>query len=495
MFNFKVMNRALNDSDLKEAFRMLYYIVNKCSLKNSNSVKIYDAELDLSLKFSRSTTKRLTRKLEDRGYIIKTVNGTSENKMANTYTLVEEDTTSTDELCEDENKIQPRTKCHTKGVKNEPLKDVKNGDKNVALNNNGVKIETIFESKNESKNEPLKNNKKINKNIIDSNRIITDHTIAKMENITNTNIDEEFASFVELTNDNEIEINGTKIHTIPVEDKFTITDNNTSIEDANNDIVQPAKVEIRANKENVESEVRTNTENDNLTSTVELSLTEYLQQQAEDQNTLMEEIKSASSVSRYNKEEQQRYTDIFSKTKNLIEEWYHTHDTRTKGEIETYIKVIDLMYRSGNISTKQHQTATEKLTNHFNKLLKGYSELHKNNPTISVINCSAAAPAAKIENKAPQSRETRSDVQVNVESAENDQEVVKIANMAFLNRECRGTNRKFDENTLFHLIDVINSDFDDKETKLYWLDRYFNGVTHKFQWYIDLKKEQAYKSI
>ena len=39
MFNFNVMNRALNDSDLSDkAFRMLYAITNYCSLKNSNTV-------------------------------------------------------------------------------------------------------------------------------------------------------------------------------------------------------------------------------------------------------------------------------------------------------------------------------------------------------------------------------------------------------------------------------------------------------------------------
>ena len=128
MFNFKVMNRALNDAELKEAFRMLYYITNKCSLKNSNSVDIYDAEFELALKISHSTTKRLTRKLEDRGYLIKTINGTSENKLANTYTLVEVNDTPTDSLC------------------NETNNEIKN------------------ESKNEFKNDPLKNNNKIIKN-------------------------------------------------------------------------------------------------------------------------------------------------------------------------------------------------------------------------------------------------------------------------------------------------------------------------------------------
>ncbi len=93
MFNFNLMNRALKDAELKDAFRMLYYIVNKCSLKNSMSVEIFDAEFELALSISPRSTCRFTKKLEERGYIKKEVRGTSQNKLANTYTLIDVDTT------------------------------------------------------------------------------------------------------------------------------------------------------------------------------------------------------------------------------------------------------------------------------------------------------------------------------------------------------------------------------------------------------------------
>ena len=91
MFNFNLMNRALKDAELKDAFRMLYYIVNKCSLKNSMSVEIFDAEFELALSISPRSTCRFTKKLEERGYIKKEVRGTSQNKLANIYTLIDID--------------------------------------------------------------------------------------------------------------------------------------------------------------------------------------------------------------------------------------------------------------------------------------------------------------------------------------------------------------------------------------------------------------------
>ena len=93
MFNFNLMNRAIKDAELKDAFRMLYYIVNKCSLKNSMSVEIFDAEFELALSISPRSTCRFTKKLEERGYIKKEVRGTSQNKLANIYTLINIDTT------------------------------------------------------------------------------------------------------------------------------------------------------------------------------------------------------------------------------------------------------------------------------------------------------------------------------------------------------------------------------------------------------------------
>ena len=166
MFNFNLMNRALNDSNLSDkAFRMLYTIINYCSLKNSNSVEVHNAHLMMVLNSSERHIRRLTNELVEKGYITKKVNGTSQNKLANTYTLidVEVNDTPTDSLCND----------ITKGAKNVPLTD--RGHKSDA------------------QNVPLKNNNKINKkynihvNIHDNMNTGNN----KIEDINNINLNKE----------------------------------------------------------------------------------------------------------------------------------------------------------------------------------------------------------------------------------------------------------------------------------------------------------------
>ena len=106
MFNFNLMSRALNDSNLSDkAFRMLYTIINYCSLKNSNSVEVHNAHLMMVLNSSERHIRRLTNELVEKGYITKKINGTSQNKLANTYTLidVEVNDTPTDSLCNETN--------------------------------------------------------------------------------------------------------------------------------------------------------------------------------------------------------------------------------------------------------------------------------------------------------------------------------------------------------------------------------------------------------
>ena len=140
MFNFNLMNRALNDSNLSDkAFRMLYTIINYCSLKNSNSVEVHNAHLMMVLNSSERHIRRLTNELVEKGYITKKVNGTSQNKLANTYTLidVEVNNTPTDSLCNDINKEAKNCTLTDRG------------------NNKG--------NKSDAQKFPLKNNNKINK--------------------------------------------------------------------------------------------------------------------------------------------------------------------------------------------------------------------------------------------------------------------------------------------------------------------------------------------
>ena len=167
MFNFKVMNRALNDSNLSDkAFRMLYTIINYCSLKNSNSVEVHNAHLMMVLNISERWVRKITNELVEKGYITKKVNGTSQNKLANTYTLidVEVNDTPTDSLCNDINKDAQKFPLTDRG------------------NNKG--------NKSDAQKFPLKNNNKINKKynihvnipeVINKNKFINNNT-----NVDNT---------------------------------------------------------------------------------------------------------------------------------------------------------------------------------------------------------------------------------------------------------------------------------------------------------------------
>lgn len=167
MFNFNLMNRALNDSNLSDsAFRMLYIILNNCSLNNSNSAEIHNGYFMMALNKKERMIKYLTNELVKKGYITKSINGTSKNKLANTYTLVEVNDTPTDSLCD-------------KGANNCPLTD------KGAIN--------------DAKNCTLKNNNKINKN----NNIFLSNSIDlytgtnmntgnnKIEDINNINLNKE----------------------------------------------------------------------------------------------------------------------------------------------------------------------------------------------------------------------------------------------------------------------------------------------------------------
>ena len=129
MFNFNVMNRALNDSNLSDkAFRMLYVITNYCSLKNSNTVEIHNAHFMMVLDISERWVRKITNELFEKGYITKTIQGTSKNKLANLYTLIEVEVndTPTDSLLPDTNIGENNTStqvCTQTGTQKFPLKN------------------------------------------------------------------------------------------------------------------------------------------------------------------------------------------------------------------------------------------------------------------------------------------------------------------------------------------------------------------------------------
>lgn len=336
MFNFNLMNRALKDAELKDAFRMLYYIVNKCSLKNSMSVEIFDAEFELALSISPRSTCRFTKKLEERGYIKKEVRGTSQNKLANIYTLidVEVNNTPTDSLCNDINKDAQKF----------PLTD----DANIDGSSDGrIGI--------------LKNNIKINK----KNNLFLSNTIGIYT--------------------------GTNINTRYNKNKFIKNDVN-NINTGNSDVEIKdlgIKENINLNNENEMNEERVNEmnniNNSNETYMNTSTLEEMLETQALDDNQAFNNFSSFQNKETNNsKPEQERYQRLFNKCKSQIEIWMKTHDYSCISMFDAYFKAIQDMNDEKLISVKQWDAAQRYLFQRFLNLRNGYFNYIQNkNKTIS----------------------------------------------------------------------------------------------------------------
>lgn len=348
MFNFKVMNRALNDSNLSDkAFRMLYTIINYCSLKNSNSVEVHNAHLMMVLNISERWVRKITNELVEKGYITKKVNGTSQNKLANTYTLidVEVNDTPTDSLCNDINK------------------DTKNCTFTDRGNNEG--------NKSDAQKFPLKNINKINKkynihvNIHDN--INTGNNIPEVINknkfikhdVNNINIDNSDEIFLS---------NFMKVDNI----------NTGNSDDQTKDL--RIKEKINLNNENEMNEERVNemnniinpNENDINTSTLE----EVLETQALDDNQAFNTFSSFKN--KETKPEQERYQRLFSKCKSQIEIWMKTHEYSCISIFDAYFKAIQDMNNENLISVKQWDAAQRCLFQRFLNLRNGYNNYIQN---------------------------------------------------------------------------------------------------------------------
>lgn len=334
MFNFNLMNRALKDAELKDAFRMLYYIVNKCSLKNSMNVEIFDAEFELALSISPRSTCRFTKKLEERGYIKKEVRGTSQNKLANIYTLINIDTTDDKNVTlTDDVNIDGSSDGRIGILKN----NIKINKKNIHVNN--IKPEVI---------KPEVNNKTYINSDINKNKFINN-------NINIDNSDEIFLSnFMKVDN---------------------INTDNSDVESEN------LKIEIRnMNKENVMNEERMNGMNKINNSTK--SLEDILTEQSDEFNDIIQfmnnsvedtdEADTSDNSKNLSVEEQERYSRLFNKCKSQIEIWSKTHDYSCVSMFDAYFKAIQDMNDNNLITPKQWNTAKRLLLERFNKLKNGY---------------------------------------------------------------------------------------------------------------------------
>ena len=338
MFNFNLMNRALNDSNLSDsAFRMLYIILNNCSLNNSNSAEIHNGYFMKTLNKKERMIKYLTNELVKKGYIAKSINGTSKNKLANTYTLVEVNDTPTDSLCDE-------------GANNCPLTD------KGAIN--------------DAKNCTLKNNNKIN----NKNNIFLSNTIGIYT--------------------------GTNINTGYNKNKFIKHDVN-HINTGNSDVeIKDLRIEenINLNNENEMKEERVNEMNNIINSNETYmntsTLEEMLETQALDDNQAFNNFSSFQN--KETKPEQERYQRLFNKCKSQIEIWSKTHEYSCISMFDSFFKAIQDMNDEHLISVKQWDAAQRYLFQRFNNLRKGYDNYIQNkNKTISsneVIECITPDP-------------------------------------------------------------------------------------------------------
>ena len=326
MFNFNLMNRALKDAELKDAFRMLYYIVNKCSLKNSMSVEIFDAEFELALSISPRSTCRFTKKLEERGYIKKEVRGTSQNKLANIYTLINIDTT-------DDKNVPLTDDANIDGSSDGRIGNLKNNNKinkkyNIHVN--------IHDNINTGNNIPEVINKKfINNNInVDNTDEIFLSNFMKVDNINTGNSDVEikdsrFEENINLNNENEM------------------------------------------NEERVNEMNKINNSNETYMNTP--TLEEILETQALDDNQAFNTFSSfKNKETNYSKPENERYQRLFNKCKSQIEIWSKKHEYSCISMFDAYFKAIQDMEDNNLISVKQWDAAQRYLFQRFNNLRKGY---------------------------------------------------------------------------------------------------------------------------
>ena len=345
MFNFKIMNRALNDSNLSDkAFRMLYTIINYCSLKNSNSVEVHNAHLMMVLNISERWVRKITNELVEKGYITKKVNGTSQNKLANTYTLidVEVNNTPTDSLCNDINK------------------DAKNCTLTDRGNNKG--------NKSDAQKFPLKNNNKINKkynihvNIHDN--INTGNNIPEVINknkfikhdVNNINIDNSDEIFLS----NFMKVDNINTGNSDVEIKDLRIEENINL---NN--------ESEMNEERVNEMNNINNSNDTYMNTP--TLEEILETQALDDNQVFNNFSSfKNKETNYSKPEQERYQRLFNKCKSQIEIWMKTHEYSCISMFDAYFESIQDMNNNNLISVKQWDAAQRYLFQRFQNLRNGY---------------------------------------------------------------------------------------------------------------------------
>lgn len=396
MFNFKVINRAVKDGNLSDkAFRMLYILANYCSFNNTQTVEVHNAHLMMMLNICEKQVRRVSNELVEKGYVTKDIQGTSKNKLANKYTLidVEESFSSTDSLCNSDDMNYQYTLTGTQ-------KFPKNVDKKV------------------DKNVPLKNNNKINNKIINnittgyvtgineiSNKIITDMNDKEMITPIDDNTNSEsynVSSFYNIISDNRVsEVNERReltkgtVNNISnsstldniISDQIEVCGDNEQRElsrntlNTNDNVITSTCInysdqEISASTENIISTVEIVNNNINAessdaapsadveaapTPTEELSLTEMLMKQAEEERQLMAEVKKNEIIEYRRKRNVNKYAEHNKRYQNYRElfyiyvgDWKRSHTLKDRDKVYNCFNLIDQMNNEKAITLKQY---------------------------------------------------------------------------------------------------------------------------------------------
>ena len=398
------------------------------------------------LNICEKQVRRVTNELVEKGYITKDIQGTSKNKLANKYTLIED--------------------CDECGQKCPPYNDTQNMDKNV------------------DKNVPLKNKKKINKNSINNNT-----------NISNTDIDDtntDNVSFNKKDNSDNIEVcdsaeqrEDDKTNVIEYRDKKEMKKENitsTEVEDT-----------LTTDDNNKVNTISTNVEDTNLT------YEDYINSQRELYNEIMfgETVSVTATNTNDNfKVNNKKFQYHYDTMLVYIADWKRYHTSTSANEVYEQFGNIKLMYDNKRITDKQYQLALSNFKGFFTMEDNFKAQTNKSN---DINTKSSAAPSTTIEyrneNKAVLSAFDASDDKLTISDNKTQQNANKSANWTYLESVCTRKNKSYDSTTANYVIKILNKMDISYNKKLKVIERYFEGMAHKIPEYLKVVKKDMINQI
>lgn len=67
--------------------------------------------------------------------------------------------------------------------------------------------------------------------------------------------------------------------------------------------------------------------------------------------------------------------------------------------------------------------------------------------------------------------------------------------MAIVEKECNARRKQFSLDTMEMLVNTLNFFVESKEERKEWINRYFDGMQHRFPSYLDIMKDRALNKI